>query len=283
MPFAPDAPIGVFDSGVGGLSVLQHIRQTLPQESLIYFADSGFAPYGEKPEAVIIDRSLAITDFLLQQQIKALVVACNTATAAAIQILRLRYPDLIIVGIEPGLKPAAALTQSGVIGVLATQGTLHSKKFQDLRDHLTQTTGIKVEQQACIGLASQIEKGDLRSAATYSLVQKYVTALLNAGADAIVLGCTHYPFVIPLINDVIAQTSEPGRQVHIIDTGLAVAQQLKRRLVKADLLTHRSGAANVTAWTTGSQSSLKTAFTQLLKMPATTIHTVVPQHIPADK
>jgi len=123
----------------------------------------------------------------------------------------------------------------------------------------------------------------LRSAATYSLVQKYVTALLNAGADAIVLGCTHYPFVIPLIEDVIAQTSEPGRQVHIIDTGLAVAQQLKRRLIKAYLLTYSSGAANVTAWTTGSQSSLKTAFTQLLKMPATTIHTVVPQHIPADK
>lgn len=282
MPFAPDAPIGVFDSGVGGLSVLQHIRQTLPQESLIYFADSGFAPYGEKPESVIIDRSLAIIDFLLQHHIKALVVACNTATAAAIQLLRQRHPDLIIVGIEPGLKPAAALTQSGVIGVLATQGTLHSKKFQDLRDHLTQTTGIKVEQRACIGLASQIEKGELCSATSYALVQKYLIPLLNAGADAIVLGCTHYPFVIPLIED-IAQTSEPGRQVHIIDTGLAVAQQLKRRLIKTDLLTHSIDTADVTAWTTGSQSSLKTAFTQLLKMPATTIHTVVPQHSPADK
>jgi glutamate racemase len=114
-------------------------------------------------------------------------------------------------------------------------------------------------------------------------VQKYVTPLLHAGADAIVLGCTHYPFVIPLINDVIAQTSEPGRQIHIIDTGLAVAQQLKRRLIKTDLLTHSSDAADVTAWTTGSQSSLNTAFTQLLKMPATTIHTVATQHIPADK
>jgi glutamate racemase len=130
MPFAPDAPIGVFDSGVGGLSVLQHIRQTLPHESLMYFADSGFAPYGEKPESVIIERSFAITDFLLQHHIKALVVACNTATAAAIQLLRQRHPDLIIVGIEPGLKPAAALSQSGIIGVLATQSTLHSKNFR---------------------------------------------------------------------------------------------------------------------------------------------------------
>ena len=283
MRFSPDAPIGVFDSGVGGLSVLQHVRQTLPHESLMYFADSGFAPYGEKSESVIIERSFAITDFLLQHHIKALVVACNTATAAAIQLLRQRHPDLIIVGIEPGLKPAAALSQSGIIGVLATQSTLHSKKFQDLRDHLTQTTGVKVEQQACIGLASQIEKGELHSGVTYSLVQKYVTPLLHAGADAIVLGCTHYPFVIPLINEVIAQTSAPGRQMHIIDTGLAVAQQLKRRLIKTDLLTHSSDAANVTAWTTGSQSSLNTAFTQLLKIPATTIHTLATQHIPADK
>lgn len=283
MRFSPDAPIGVFDSGVGGLSVLQHIRQTLPHESLIYFADSGFAPYGEKPESVIIERCYAITDFLLQHQIKALVVACNTATAAAIQLLRQRHPELIIVGIEPGLKPAAALSKSGVIGVLATLGTLHSQKFQDLRDHLTQTTDVKVEQQACVGLASQIEKGELRSAATFALVQKYVAPLLNAGADAIVLGCTHYPFVIPLINDVIAQTTEPGKQIHIIDTGFAVAQQLQRRLIKSNLLSPSNEAGSVSAWTTGSQSSLTTAFTQLLNMPATTIHTLTPQHQAADK
>ncbi|HCN91525.1 MAG TPA: glutamate racemase, partial [Oxalobacteraceae bacterium] len=131
---AADSPVGVFDSGIGGLSVLRHIRRQLPHEHLLYFADSGFAPYGDKPEHAIVARALAIAEFLLQRGAKALVIACNTATAAAIAALRAAYPAMPVIGVEPGLKPAAALTQSRTVGVLATDSTLASAKFNLLRE-----------------------------------------------------------------------------------------------------------------------------------------------------
>jgi glutamate racemase len=161
MPMAADAPIGIFDSGVGGLSVLRHIHADLPHEHLLYFADSGYAPYGERSETEIVDRSLAIAQFLLAQGAKALVVACNTATAAAISALRGRYPALIVVGIEPGLKPAAQQTRSRQVGVLATRSTLASARFIMLRDQLSAATGVSFHGAACSGLADQIERGAL--------------------------------------------------------------------------------------------------------------------------
>ncbi|MDE2429103.1 MAG: glutamate racemase, partial [Burkholderiales bacterium] len=207
MKFDRYAPVGVFDSGIGGLSVLQHIRRCLPNESLLYFADSGFAPYGDKPESAIIARCLAVADFLVTQNIKALVVACNTATAAAIHVLRQRYPTLIIIGIEPGLKPATQQTKSKIVGVLATQATLQSEKFRMLSAQLTQETGVSFISSACIGLANQIEKGELRSAKTVALVRQYVLPLLEQGADTLVLGCTHYPFATALIQKIAAENS----------------------------------------------------------------------------
>jgi len=254
------APIAVFDSGVGGLSVLRHIRALMPAEDVIYFADSAFSPYGEKTEEFIVIRTLAIADFLLQHQIKALVVACNTATAAAITALRARHPQLIVVGVEPGLKPAAALSKTGVVGVLATEATLNSAKFQALEQQLTQATGVRFVVQACNGLADQIEKGELNSPATARLVQRYVAPLLKQDADTIVLGCTHYPFVRHWIEQASA-----GREMSLIDTGAAVALQLQRLLQQQDLeQTERLRSAELRAFSSGSQSGLATAFRNLL-------------------
>jgi glutamate racemase len=259
-----DSPVGVFDSGLGGLSVLRHVHSQLPAEDLLYFADSGHAPYGGRPEHEIAERSLAVAEFLLQRRVKAIVVACNTATAAAIKAMRARYPDLPLVGVEPGLKPAAALTQTKTVGVLATQRTLASEKFAALRDSLTQSTGVQFLSQACIGLADLIEKGELQSAETARLLQGYVRPLVEQGADTLVLGCTHYPFVQPLIEEIAAAAG--GRKVAIVDTGEAVARQLVRLLDRHGLQRTRDGEGTLHAFTTGSASTLATAFERLLHL-----------------
>lgn len=258
------APIGIFDSGIGGLSVLRHVRAVLPNEELLYFADSGFAPYGEKPESVIVERTLAIAAFLMSFQIKAMVVACNTATAAAIAALRERYPQLLVVGVEPGLKPAAALTQSGVVGVLATAGTLASDKFQMLRQQISESTGVTFLTQACNGLADQIEKGELQSRDTAMLVQRYVAPLLAQKADTLVLGCTHYPFLMSLIAGVAATAADP---VQLVDTGEPVARQLERLLRQQGLLRGDTPPPlSLSAYTTGSRTALASAFRGLLDL-----------------
>ena len=262
IPLSRDAPIGIFDSGIGGLSVLRHVHTLLPNESLLYFADSGFAPYGEKPEAVIVERAVSIAAFLLTQNIKALVVACNTATAAAIAGLRSRYPDLPVVGVEPGLKPAASLTHSGTIGVLATASTLASEKFLKLQSQVAQDARVTFLLQACNGLAHQIEKGELSSRETQQLVERYVTPLLAQQADTLVLGCTHYPFVEQLIRDVA------GPEVKIVDTGEPVARQLQRLLEQRDLLRQIPATDRLMAFTTGSSSTLSLAFSKLLRLEA---------------
>ena len=265
MQLRSEAPIGVFDSGIGGLSVLRHVHTLLPDESLLYFADSGFAPYGEKPEQVIVERTVAITAFLLTQNIKALVVACNTATAAAIAGLRTRYPDLPVVGVEPGLKPAAARTRTGTIGVLATANTLSSEKFLKLEAQVAHDAGVRFLLQACNGLAHQIEKGELRSRETVQLVERYVAPLLAQQADTLVLGCTHYPFVEQLIREIA------GPNVAIVDTGEPVARQLQRVLTQRGLLRAAptvDAPAPVLAYSTGSSSTLSLAFTKLLQLDA---------------
>lgn len=255
-----DAPIGIFDSGIGGLSVLRHVRALLPHEELLYFADSGCAPYGEKPESVIVQRALAIAAFLLRFRVKALVVACNTATAAAIAALREHYPSLLVVGVEPGLKPAAALTRSGVVGVLATAGTLASDKFLKLQQQVEAATHVRFLLQPCNGLADQIEKGEIRARDTAQLVTRYVAPLIAQQADTLVLGCTHYPFVEPLVNDAA------GSGVQIVDTGEPVARQLQRLLTQQALLSPAGRAGALSAYTTGSRSALATAFQRLLAL-----------------
>ena len=233
------SPIGVFDSGVGGISVLKHIHTLLPNEDLMYVADSKFAPYGNKTPEFIQERALWITDFLIGKGAKALVVACNTATAAAVDLLRQKY-HLPIIGMEPAVKPAAAASKTGVIGVLATSGTLKSAQFAALLDHYGQQ--VEVVTQACHGLVECVERGELDSTATQDLLASYVQPLIAAEADTIVLGCTHYPFVRTLIENLV------GNDVVLIDTGAAVAKELKRRLEDARLLNAETQIGQVGFW-----------------------------------
>jgi glutamate racemase len=263
LPQIIDAPIGVFDSGIGGLSVLKHIRASLPNEDLLYFADSGNAPYGGRPEAEIVERSQAIAEFLMQYNAKALVVACNTATAAAIQALRARYPTLPLVGVEPGLKPASALTGTGTVGVLATKRTLASEKFKLLHQQISAATNVRFLVQPCIGLADQVEKGELHSAETAALVRTYIEPLIEQGADTLVLGCTHYPFVRPLIEEIIGRIT--SRPIMIVDTGEPIARQLVRLLTERGWL-KTGGTGSVAAFTTGSETALTSAFSRLLDL-----------------
>src|SRR3989338_3866122 len=221
-------PIGVFDSGVGGLSVLREIRRELPGEDLLYVADSGYAPYGNKPAPLIEARSIAITEFLVSQRAKAIVVACNTATGAAIEMLRTRFP-LPIVAMEPAVKPAAANTKSGVIGVLATRNTPASENFERL--HARFGAEVEILVQACPGLVEQVEAGDLSSDQTRALIEQYILPLLERQAHTPVLGCTHYPFLAPLIREI-------APSVAIIDPSAAIARELRRRLEHVGLLSH---------------------------------------------
>ncbi|QYF95894.1 glutamate racemase [Massilia sp. PAMC28688] len=272
-----DAPIGVFDSGVGGLSVLRHIRAQLPQEHLVYFADSGFAPYGAKPERVVAERSLAVAQFLLEQGAKALVVACNTATIAAVKLLRARYPELPIVGVEPGLKPAAAASRNGKVAVLATDVTLAGEKFLSLRDQISSASDAEFFLRGCPGLVELIEAGELDSARTRALLEGYLLPLLDQGADTVVLGCTHYPFVQALIADIAAQAGKPDTV--LVDTGQAVARQLARLLAAAGREREGGGLARLDVFTTGSATALAAALHRLLGL-APAVSAVDIGHIP---
>ncbi|WP_077044992.1 glutamate racemase [Pseudomonas sp. KK4] len=237
-----EAPIGVFDSGVGGLSVLAEIQRLLPNESLLYVADCGHIPYGEKTPAFIQRRCSVIAEFFQQQGAKALVLACNTATVAGVADLRRDYPQWPIVGMEPAVKPAAAATRSGVVGVLATTGTLQSAKFAALLDRFA--NDVRVMTQPCPGLVELIESGDLHSPALRQLLEGYVRPLLGEGADTIILGCTHYPFLKPLLRQMIPD------DISLIDTGAAVARQLQRLLNERDLLA-AGPARDAQFWSSG--------------------------------
>ncbi|WP_313464417.1 glutamate racemase [Pseudomonas nitroreducens] len=239
---ADAAPVGVFDSGVGGLSVLHEIRARLPHESLIYLADCGHVPYGEKTPEYIRARCRAIAEFLLGRGAKALVLACNTATAAAAADLRELYPQLPIIAMEPAVKPAAEATRSGVVGVLATTGTLKSARFAALLDRFA--SDVRVITQPCPGLVERIELGDLDGPQTRELLQSYVAPLLAEGCDTLILGCTHYPFLRPLLRQLVPA------DVSLIDTGAAVARQLERVLQVRGMLAE-GHAKKIELWTSG--------------------------------
>ncbi len=227
-----DSPIGIFDSGVGGTSIWKEIQKLLPKENTLYLADSKNAPYGEKSKEEIVRLSRKNTEFLLQKGCKLIVVACNTATTNAITYLRDNY-DVPFIGIEPAIKPAALNSKSRTVGVLATKGTLASSLFHSTSEN--HAYGIQIVEQEGTGLVELIEKGELQSAKTRSLLKKYLGPMLNKGIDYLVLGCSHYPYLIPLLREMLPQ------HVRIIDSGEAVARQTKAILLERDLLNSNSG------------------------------------------
>ena len=259
-PAMSAAPIGVFDSGVGGLSVLRHIHRMLPSESLIYVADSAYAPYGDRSSEEIHARAHAICRFLIDQGARAIVVACNTATAVAVASLRATF-DLPIVAMEPAIKPAAALTQTGVVAVLATQRTLASQQIERLVQRHAQ--GCRVLLQPCPGFVDQVERGELTGARTRRLVADTLQPLLDAGIDVLVLGCTHYPFLLPAIRAVV------GEDLTIIDPAEAVTQELQRRLTGHRSAAERAvGPATLRFYTTGSIATVGPVLDALWGRPA---------------
>ena len=250
-------PLGVFDSGVGGLSVLAEIARELPAEPLVYLADSAHLPYGDKPAAYVRTRARACAAFLLDRGCKAVVVACNTATAAAVEDLRARI-EVPIVAMEPAIKPAVQVTRSGVIGVLLTSGTATSGRYVQLLER--HGNGVSVVTQTCPGLVERVEAGDVSSAQTRALLEGYVTPLLARGADVLILGCTHYPFLRPVLDQIVSAG------VSVVDAGAAVARQVRRRLTDVGLLSTESAAPEF--WTSGDAQRFARIRARLYPCPA---------------
>ncbi|MBP6162526.1 MAG: glutamate racemase [Aliarcobacter sp.] len=214
--------IGVFDSGLGGLTVVSSIEKIFKGAELFYIADTAYAPYGEKTSEQILERCDLITTYLLENHgIEALIVACNTATSAAITHLREKFPFLIVIGTEPGIKPAIMNTKTLHVAVLATPRTLKGDKYQLLVNELSAIKEIKLHEQACIGLVEQIEKGDVDTKETFNMLEKWLEPMKNSNVDTIVLGCTHYPLVANVIKQIM------GNEITLIETGDAIANRLK--------------------------------------------------------
>lgn len=254
-------PIGIFDSGIGGLSVLRHLKSDYPSEHLLYFADQAHVPYGSRTLEEVREYSAEIVRFLLEQGAKIIVVACNTASAAALNYLRHTFPDVPIVGMEPAVKPAAAVTRTGKVGVLATPGTFASPRYASLMERFT--SGVTVLEDPCVGLVRLIEEGQLDTPATAGLLRDVLQPMLEAGVDTLVLGCTHYPFVQPLIETIVASETR-DTAVTIIDPAPAVARQVGRVLATADLLAPATRAGATRLFTTGEPGPLSHLAEKLL-------------------
>ena len=249
--------IGIFDSGVGGLSVFREIRKLLPEESYIYYSDNAHCPYGEKSVEYIIERARVITRFLIGKGAEIIVVACNTATAAAIATLREEFPVKFI-GMEPAVKPAVKSTKTGVIGVLATAGTLKADKYLHTREKFSE--GIKIVEHIGQGFVELVEKGCLEGEEAESIVTASLKPLLDEGADRIVLGCTHYPFLSETIAKIAAELY-PEREIEIIDPAPAVARHLTD-IMKTEALIHNEGFS-IELNSSGDNSVLNSTFDRL--------------------
>ncbi len=241
-------PIGIFDSGVGGTSIFKEIRTLLPAEDVVYLADSANAPYGNKTKAEILALSVKNTEHLIQRDCKLIVVACNTATTNAISTLRATY-KIPFIGIEPAIKPAALNTKTKAIGILATKGTLTSELFHKTTDLYSQ--GLTVIEQEGEGIVPLIEDGKINSAEMRALLEVYLKPMLNASIDHLVLGCTHYPYLIPMLNDMLP------KHVKIIDSGQAVAKQTLSVLKQEGLLNTTLNRGKSEFYTNGSMVVLK--------------------------
>lgn len=252
-------PIGIFDSGVGGLSIAKSIRELLPNENLLYVADSQHAPYGNQSCDFIAQRVHAISSFLIKNDAKAIVIACNTATVFTATSLRNKF-SLPIIAVEPGIKPATIMTRNGVIGILATTQTVNSLSFQNLVKRFSADNIIAI--QACPELATQVEKLELNNHKTKQLLQAYLQPLLDKGMDTLVLGCTHYGFLTELIQSII------GPEITIINTEKPVALQVKRRMERENLLSSLTGPSFFKAFSSSSdQDQARRIMSQLWGSP----------------
>ena len=251
------APIGLFDSGVGGLSIWRQVVHALPSESLFYVADQANVPYGHRSADEIQANSLGIADYLVAQGCKAIVVACNTASAVALEPLRQCFPQLPILGLEPAVKPAVQLTRSGVVGVMATPATFQWQLYRATVGRYA--TAVHVVEQVCVGLAELVEQGDLEGPDCDARLMGYLQPMLDAGADTIVLGCTHYPFVIESIRRLV------GPAMAVLDPAPAVARHLADVLGQAGLLaTDPAGALAPRFATTADPLAFNRALSRLV-------------------
>src|SRR5687768_149477 len=251
-----NSPIGVFDSGVGGISVLKAIREQMPEEPVIYFGDQGHVPYGSRSIEQIQNFSEAITHFLLGQGAKIIVVACNTASAAALKYLREKFPDIPFVGMEPAVKPAAEHTQTGRVGVLATPATFQGALYASIVERFA--NGVELSQDTCPGLVQQIEQGNLDGEETRRILEQALLPMLEKNIDTVVLGCTHYPFVIPLIHRIA------GDSVRVIDPAPAVAKQVRRVLEARGTRSESRSQADLKFYTSSNPDGLKSMLPVLL-------------------
>lgn len=250
--------IGIFDSGVGGLSVFREIRKVLPEEKYVYFSDSAHCPYGEKSKEYIIERARSITRFLLDKGADIIVVACNTATAAAIAELRKEFP-IRFIGMEPAVKPAVMSTKTGTVGVLATAGTLKADKYLNTREKWAE--GVRIAEHVGQGFVELVEKGCTSGNEAEDIVRASLKPLLDEGADRIVLGCTHYPFLSDTISKVASELV-PERQVEIIDPAPAVARHLYETMEMEGLI--RKDGFSIELDSSGNPEQLENAYGKLL-------------------
>ena len=251
-------PIGIFDSGVGGLSVLREVRRQYPGEDLIYIADQAHVPYGTRTKGEVLDYSEGIVRFLIQKRTKLIIIACNTASAVALAELRRTYPSLPFVGMEPAVKPAAEDTSTGVVGVLATPATFQGDLYASTVERFAK--GVKILQDTCPGLVERIEAGDLASPQTREILFKALQPMLQAGVDEVVMGCTHYPFVIPLIEEIV------GEEIRVIDPAPAVARQAGRLLEEYDLFNNGGRSGETSFYTSGRTDEMERLVSELLGM-----------------
>ncbi|MDR3237501.1 MAG: glutamate racemase [Spirochaetia bacterium] len=242
-------PVGVFDSGIGGVSILLEIRKLLNHENIMYFADSFWCPYGTKSVEQIRGRTLKITEFFASQKVKAVVVACNTACSAGLDLVRINNQDIPIIGVEPAVKPAHDITRNGRIGVLSTNLTLQGQKFSILVEKFG--NGVEIFTQPAPGLADLVDQGKKDSPETLDMLNRFLQPLLAREIDTLVLGCTHYPFLKDAIQKIC------GKDIVILDTGLAVAKQTERVLRYRNILGSREEEGTVSFYTSGEASSVK--------------------------
>jgi glutamate racemase len=253
-------PIGIFDSGVGGLTVANAISLLLPNEAIFYIGDTARIPYGNKSKDDIEKFSLEMTKFLLDKDCKAIVIACNTASAYALEAVRNTYPDIPVIAMEPAVKPAIEQSKTGAIGVLATLGTLKSDRYSHLKDKFGQ--GIQILENPCLGLVDNIEAGKWNDPETILLLETILKPMVVAQVDHIVLGCTHYPIVIPLIANIM------GDSVQLVNPAPAIAKQVYRQLAERNLLcvdtALKESSPKHTVWATGSTLSFNYLLKELL-------------------